>query len=135
MHSRVKGINEIQATRADLEKKENQTALNTSERKNDEVGIRVSTLRSNEICALFRFNAASLTTDLCILGTPFRVVARRRSHRSWHLKVPVRGYSFALPGQNSSRDAIQRGTTSCSFIWLLCSRDDAARVVAPTIQR
>src|SRR5487761_540620 len=56
MHSRVKGINEIQATRADLEKKENQTALNTSERKNDEVGIRVSTLRSNEICALFRCN-------------------------------------------------------------------------------
>src|SRR5487761_129511 len=56
MHSRVKGINEIQATRADLEKKENQTALNTSERKNDEVGIRVSTLRSNEICALFRWN-------------------------------------------------------------------------------
>src|SRR5487761_458698 len=55
MHSRVKGINEIQATRADLEKKENQTALNTSERKNDEVGIRVSTLRSNEICALFRY--------------------------------------------------------------------------------
>src|SRR5487761_191481 len=66
MHSRVKGINEIQATRADLEKKENQTALNTSERKNDEVGIRVSTLRSNEICALFRFHKSSFVLRLSV---------------------------------------------------------------------
>ena len=65
MHSRVKGINEIQATRADLEKKENQTALNTSERKNDEVGIRVSTLRSNEICALFRYNGSQFWQSMC----------------------------------------------------------------------
>src|SRR5487761_963279 len=70
MHSRVKGINEIQATRADLEKKENQTALNTSERKNDEVGIRVSTLRSNEICALFRLNTTRHQSSKLLEVTP-----------------------------------------------------------------
>jgi hypothetical protein len=43
MHSRVKGINEIQAIRSDLEKKTNQITLNTLERKNDEVGIPAST--------------------------------------------------------------------------------------------